>query len=111
METPQDHRQQAGKSTMPRQILPGRVDGKQIPFKFTHDGKQYQLLPSSVLDVGFARRMRKLTGEDQLFTVLEALADEETLAAIDDMHHEEFLQFQWDWQNHNADEGIVPPGE
>jgi hypothetical protein len=111
METPQDFRPAAGNERMPSMILPGRVDGKTIGFKFQHGGKQYQLRPSSSLTVGFARKIRKLREEDQIFTVLEALADEETLAAIDDMGHAEFQQFQWDWQKHNADEGIVAPGE
>jgi hypothetical protein len=111
METPQDFRPAAGNERMPNMILPGRVDGKNIGFKFQHKGKAYQLAPSNILGVGFARRIRKLGPEDQLFTVLEALADDETMAAIDDMGHEEFHQFQWDWQRHNADEGIVPPGE
>lgn len=111
METPQDYRRPAGREEMPSQLLPGRVDGKQIPFKFEHRGREYQLLPSSTLNVGFARRIRHLPEADQIFTVLEALADDETMAAIDTMGHEEFQQFQWKWQKHNADQGIVPPGE
>lgn len=111
METPQDYRRPNGRDEMPSQLLPGRVDGKKIGFKFEHRGNEYQLAPSSTLDVGFARRIRHLPEADQIFTVLEQLADEETLAAIDTMNHDEFLQFQWRWQRHNADQGIVPPGE
>lgn len=85
----------------------GQKAGVETPFTFTHDGKEYTIPPGSTLSVGFARRIRHLPEGDQFFEVLEALADEETLAAIDDMHAPEFREFQLAWQRHSQ----VTPGE
>lgn len=64
------------------------------PFEFDHNGKTYTLASADTLDAGFARKNRKLSPDDQFFTVLEALADEETLAVIDSMRKQEFEKFQ-----------------
>lgn len=64
------------------------------PFEFDHDGATYRLAPSNTLTVGFARKIRKLHEADQFFTILEALADDDTLAAIDDMDKTEFTAFR-----------------
>ncbi|QDG88868.1 hypothetical protein [Pseudarthrobacter sp. NIBRBAC000502770] len=64
------------------------------PFEFEHHGQTYTLASADTLDAGFARKNRKLAPDDQFFTVLEALADDETLAAIDSMRKQEFEQFQ-----------------
>lgn len=82
-------------------------NGVDEPFVFTHNGKEFSLPPGSTLNVGFARKIRHLSEGDQIFTILEELADEETMAAIDDMHSAEFAQFQKDWQAHSQ----VTPGE
>ncbi|MBF6428722.1 hypothetical protein IU440_29155, partial [Nocardia cyriacigeorgica] len=37
---------------------------------------------------------------DQFFTVLEALADEDTLAVIDDLEQKEFQKLQTEWFRH-----------
>nr|WP_274635531.1 hypothetical protein [Microbacterium bovistercoris] len=71
------------------------------PFEFAHAGKTYQLAPpSEVLTAGFARANRRRSQEDQLFTMLEALADDDTLKAIDEMKRDEFKQFQIDFYSH-----------
>lgn len=64
------------------------------PFEFEHGGKSFTLNSADTLDAGFARKNRKLSPDDQLFTLLEALADDEALAAIDSMKKAEFEAFQ-----------------
>lgn len=94
--TPQDHAAKAKKS------------GPSEPFCFTHNGQEYQMQPGDTMNIGFARRIRHLSQEAQIFEMIEALApDDETLAAIDDMHAAEFLEFQRDWQAHSR----ITPGE
>ncbi len=71
------------------------------PFEFQHGGETFILAaPSEVLTVGFARKNRNRDQMDQFFTIIEALADADTLAAIDDMKKDEFHQFQLDFYAH-----------
>ena len=71
------------------------------PFEFEHNGEKYKLsAPSEVLTAGFARRTRHMDLANQFFEMIEALADEETLAAIDEMQKAEFQQFQRDFYAH-----------
>lgn len=63
-------------------------------FEFDHHGETFTLASADTLTAGFARKNRKLSPDDQLFTVLEALADDEALAAIDSMNKAEFEEFQ-----------------
>lgn len=72
------------------------------PFEFEHNGKSYALASADTLDAGFARKNRKLSPEDQFFTVLEALADDETLAAIDSMKKADFEKFQREFFAHSG---------
>ncbi len=96
----------------PQDRLPKREAAEKIephpelPFTFTGpDGETYQLAATEdILDAGFARRNRNKTPEDQLFTMLEALADDDALAAIDSMKKHEFLQFQRDFYAHTGAE-------
>lgn len=64
-------------------------------FRFTHKGIDYELAPhDEVLTAGYARKNRHKTLDDQFFSMLELLADDEALAAIDSMKKPEFLEFQ-----------------
>jgi hypothetical protein len=72
------------------------------PFEFEHNGKTYTLASAETLDAGFARKNRKLNPDDQFFTVLEALADDDTLAAIDSMKKAEFENFQREFFAHSG---------
>ncbi len=86
---PQDHK---------KKTVEARPDE---PFDFVHDGETYSLrAPSDVLTAGFARKHRHLSLEDQFFTMIEALADEDALDAIDEMKKDEFTQFQLDFFAH-----------
>lgn len=87
--TPQDHK--------PKK----KTADPSTPFVFEHNGQQFQLAaPEDVLTAGFTRQIRKLSQLDQLFTMFEALADEDALAAIDEMKKPEFEQFQKDFYEH-----------
>lgn len=71
------------------------------PFEFEHAGQSYELAAATEqLTVGYARTHRHLDQADQLFTMLEELADKKTLAAIDTMKAAEFKQFQKDFFAH-----------
>jgi hypothetical protein len=82
--------------------------GPEHPFHFEHEGVEYVLPPAAdVFDVGFARRNRNRSQLDQLFLIIEGLADEKTLAAIDSMKGTEFT----DWQKEFFDHSGIELGE
>lgn len=64
---------------------------------FTHtlrSGKSVTLPAfASAMTFGRARRLRKLSESEQVFTMLEEIADEDTLAALDEMDSEETEEF------------------
>lgn len=73
------------------------------PFEFEHDGQTYTLAaPSDILTVGWARKNRHRTLDDQLFTLIEAIAEDDALAAIDEMRKPEFEKFQHDFFAHSG---------
>lgn len=55
-----------------------------------------------VLTFGFARKTRHLSQADQMFEVVEAAADEKTLAIIDTMKPSDMEQFFTAWQKHSG---------
>ncbi len=84
---PQDHKKKTGKA-------------KEQPecFTFAHDGQEYVFKPTyDVLTPGFLRRNRRRDDVDQMFTMFEALADEDTLAVIDVLSRSEFKQLTEDF--------------
>ena len=78
------------------------TEAEVTPFEFEHNGETYTLASADVLDAGFARRNRKLTPDDQFFTLIEELADEDALAAIDSMKKAEFDVFQRAFYAHSG---------
>ncbi len=97
--TPQDHLPKKSKARA----------GEQTPFTFTHDGEEFTLKPLATLGTGFIRKNRRRTDVDALFTMFEALVDDDgaTIEAIDEMGREEFNQLQEDFNAHNG----ITPGE
>lgn len=69
-------------------------------FTFEHDGEAYSLPKFGSWSAGLVRRVRRLRDVDATFTILEEVADPETLAAIDSMSLERFDQLQRDWADH-----------
>lgn len=62
---------------------------------FTLDGKQYSL-PKRI-PVGALRKARKLEGADQIFAILETVADEATINALDSLEISEFISVTKKW--------------
>lgn len=67
-------------------------------FEFEVNKKKYSLPHFADLPTGAVRKSRKADDPmDQAFTLIEAVADEETLAAIDSMSSKDFGQMIGDW--------------
>lgn len=90
--TPQDHKRP-------------HAETANEPFEFKHDGETYTLPPSSAIKAGMLRRLRKLDYLDIAFSILEELADKDTLAALDDMDLATFNETLDEWQ---ASLGVTP---
>lgn len=72
-------------------------------FEYTTESGQDISLPRfDSVKPGVIRKIRKLSDVDQFFTVLETLADAETLAVIDDMEQGEFQALQEAWFKHSG---------
>lgn len=70
-------------------------DGK---FHWTSSSGQELVLPSlRRIKAGKLRKYRKLEGDDYVFTLLEDMCDEDTLAQLDDLDAEEFNQLAEKW--------------
>jgi len=75
--------------------------GPDLPFTFEHGGKEFSLTPpSEVMTGGFIRKNRHLSTGNQFWLLIEALSDEESLAAIDEMTQPELKAFQVDFYEH-----------
>lgn len=70
------------------------------PFEFEHNGETFTLPPSSAIKAGMLRRFRKLDDLDVAFSIIEEVADEDALAALDDMDLARFNEVVSDWQEH-----------
>ncbi|MGY4859506.1 hypothetical protein [Cryobacterium sp. AP23] len=87
----------------PQDHLPKATKAAHGGFTFRQGGEEFQLADAAdVLQVGFARKNRHKSESDQFFTMIEILADEESLDAIDSMNKAEFKQFQLDFYAHNG---------
>jgi hypothetical protein len=98
--TPQDHKAAAA------------TPDNEADFTYTTEaGETFTVPDGGELPVGFARSIRKLPQEDQIFTILERLCDEETLAKIDTMTGREFGEFFKAWQAHAEANGRATLGK
>lgn len=70
------------------------------PFTFDHDGTTYTLPPWSAITAGMMRRFRKLDDLDLSFSILEEIADEDALKALDAMPLADFNRTVSAWQDH-----------
>lgn len=66
-------------------------------FTFDHNGRQYTLPRFKNLKGGVLRRTRRLSPLDMMFTMFEEIADEQTLAALDDMDTADLEELQQRW--------------
>ena len=69
-------------------------------FEFEHGGETHTLPRFGSWSAGLVRRVRKLSDVDASFTILEEVADPETLAVIDSMPLERFNELQQEWAEH-----------
>lgn len=98
--TPQDHK------------APQSDPNEGADFTYTTEaGETFTVPDGGELPVGFARQIRKLPQEDQIFTILERLCDEDTLAVIDTMTGREFGEFFKQWQAHAEAYGRATVGK
>lgn len=67
-------------------------------FHYQHHDRTITLPYLRNIKVGVIRKLRNLGAEDQFFGILEAVADEDTLAVIDDMTADEFGAVMEQWQ-------------
>lgn len=67
-------------------------------FHFEHGGKKFELPLMSNLKFGVIRKLRKESDSEQMFMLLELVADKRALAAIDDMTGEEVGALFTEWQ-------------
>lgn len=72
------------------------------PYRFTRGGKKYTLPRFDSIKPGIIRRVRKLDQADAMFTILEQVADEETLAVLDDMEMPDFDKVIVGWAEHSG---------
>lgn len=80
----------------------GAGPGSDADFVYDYDGETITLPSLSTVSAGFVRRTRKLSPADQLFTLIEEEADDDTLAVIDRMAGAEFTEFQKAWRKHSG---------
>lgn len=67
-------------------------------FHFEHEGKKFELPLMSNLKFGVIRKLRKETQQEQMFMLLEMVANKRALDAIDDMTGEEVGELFEEWQ-------------
>lgn len=68
-------------------------------YTFDVDGDTYSIPSFGAFNAGDIRAVRKLDEVDQMFTLVELVADKETLAAIDAMSIPRLTDFFSDWQD------------
>lgn len=64
------------------------------------DGKTYILPHASQVKSGVYRKLRSADGMDGVYILVESIASEEALAALDDMNLEELGEVLQAWQEH-----------
>lgn len=80
--------------------------GKDVDmFEFeTQAGKTIRICKFNKIKSKVFRKIRREEPSDQMFTLLEMVADEDTLNLVDDLEGEEFGEFYRAWQ---ADSGVT----
>lgn len=93
--TPQDRRSKRKKKAEP-------------VFSFEAEGETFTFIKptSDVVTPGWVRKHRTMTDVDQFFTLLEELADEDTLDVLDNLPQKEFERINEEFFEHlGADRG------
>lgn len=77
-------------------------------FTFQANGKTYEFAKDTddVITPGWLRKNRHLSPEDQFFTLVELLTDEDTLDELDGLSQKDFRRLQTEFYEHlGADRG------
>lgn len=77
------------------------------PFFYKIGETEIELPSLSYLKPGLVRKLRRLNGTDQMYTLFEEVLDADTLAVIDEMDPDEFEDMRLAWNKHSG----VSPGE
>lgn len=78
-----------------------KADDETLAFTFEHDGQSFTFKPTyDVLSPGFLRANRRRDEIDAFFTMVEALADEDTLEVIDHMDRDSFKALMEGFYDH-----------
>lgn len=72
------------------------------PFVYTVGEVEITLPSLSYLKPGLVRRLRRLNGTDQMYTLLEEVLDDDTLAVIDEMDPDDFDAMREQWHKHSG---------
>lgn len=73
-----------------------------MDYQFVHGGNTFSLPPFKSIKSGHIRAIRKLAGEDAMYTLLEQVAPEDSLAATDDMTIDELAEVIEGWTQHSG---------
>jgi hypothetical protein len=72
-------------------------------FEFDWNGATYSLLPATEIPAGVFRKVARMDNElEAMFTIIEAVADEDALSALDEMPLAEFGEVFKRWQEHSG---------
>lgn len=89
------------KSAPRKPVAPVREIDTSEEFEYELESGETITLPRfDSVKPGVIRRIRKLSEIDQFFTVLETLADDDTIKIIDDLDNAEFQALQLAWFKH-----------
>lgn len=79
-------------------------DHRSSTFTYTTSHGATLVLPrfDKVVTFGRARRLRKLSESEQVFTLVEEVCDEAALAVLDEMPPDEINSFFTAWQEHSG---------
>lgn len=62
------------------------------------DGREIVLPHMRSIKAGLIRKVRRFDEADQMFTILEAVADDDTLAIIDDLARDQLEELMKEWE-------------
>lgn len=86
-----------------RKATATELEATREPFVFEWKGNKYTLLPASEIKAGVFRRVARMDNElEAMFTLVEAVADEAALRALDEMPLADFGKVFQDWQAHSG---------
>lgn len=87
-------------ATTPQDRKRPKAEAAAEPVTFDHDGKTYTLPVRTDIKAGMLRRHRNKEEIDYMFSLIEDIADAETIAALDDLDMDTFNDLIGEWGDH-----------